>query len=144
MEAAVDNYALFKRSARNASLLSVVYALVTNVVYFASHYSSFIIDYSYFICFLLAVLFAVPVIWLFRNKYWYFPVFILLLWVPLNLMIGFALSSVLPEGSGEVGDGLALFFFFILNLVSVVCGTLAGTIVNGILFFYRKLKSNHV
>ncbi|MDQ0113551.1 hypothetical protein [Paenibacillus harenae] len=144
METAVDKYALFKRSARNASLVCIAYSLVTNAVYFASYYSSFIIDYSYYICFLLAAVFAVPVIWLFRGKHWYFPVFIAMLWIPVNLVIGFAVPGMLPEDGGETGDGLALFFFFILNLVSVACGTLTGMIVNGILFFYRKLKSNDV
>ncbi|MGO4373910.1 hypothetical protein [Paenibacillus sp. 2TAB19] len=144
MEEISDKYAWFKRSARNASLLSVAYALVTNAVYIASYYAAFVIEYSYIICLLLAAMFAVPIIWLFRSRHWYFPVFIVLLWIPLNLVIGFAISGLLPEGGGEIGDGLAMFFFFILNLVSVVCGTAAGMIVNGILFFSRKLKSNDV
>lgn len=144
MERTEDRYALFKRSIRSGAILSGAYALIASAIYIASFYWTFVIDYSYAIAAVLTAGYAIPIVRLIPLRHWYIPPFVILLWVPLYLLLSFAAEFVMQPPGSELGGGLAIVFFFILNLASVVCGIGIGLIVKLIMFAYRKIQASNV
>ncbi|MFF2092510.1 hypothetical protein [Paenibacillus sp. NPDC058174] len=130
-----------KRSFRKATLIavlaSVIYALIGNTFFNMAYHNDAVFNNSYWIAGVLAVLYAVPVVIWFRNRYWYFPLFIPVLWVPFAVITGL-LFPRLPEGA--MGGGMLLLFIHILNLGAVGLGAALGMTVNGILAAWRKLN----
>ncbi|WP_188892332.1 hypothetical protein [Paenibacillus radicis (ex Gao et al. 2016)] len=102
-----------------------------------AYYSDAIFNNSYWIAAVLAALYAVPVVIWFRNRYWYFPLFIPVLWVPFVVITGFIFPR-LPEGA--MGGGMLLLFIHILNLGAVALGVALGMTVNAIMAAWRKLN----
>ncbi|GGG85329.1 hypothetical protein GCM10010918_49100 [Paenibacillus radicis (ex Gao et al. 2016)] len=127
----------FRRATLIAVLASVIYALIGNTFFNMAYYSDAIFNNSYWIAAVLAALYAVPVVIWFRNRYWYFPLFIPVLWVPFVVITGFIFPR-LPEGA--MGGGMLLLFIHILNLGAVALGVALGMTVNAIMAAWRKLN----
>ncbi|WP_424766564.1 hypothetical protein [Paenibacillus sp. sgz302251] len=139
MKEKTEEQVLVRRSMRLVLLLSVVYALAGNIFFYSGYYNNNVIEWSYLISVIMIIAFALPVVMLFRNRHWYFPLFIFLFWIPFSVLIAFLLSRVLPL-SGEQDLALMLFYFLILNLMVILVGIALGMSINGFLMLWKKLK----
>lgn len=130
----------FRRSMLFVVLLSVIYAIIGNTFYSIANRYSAVIDMAYTISILLTVLQAVPVVLWFRNKYWYFPLFIPVLWVPMAVIASFLFSSIFPASEDEIGGGILMVFIYGLNLGTIVIGVLLGIVVNAAYAAWGKFR----
>ncbi|MNZ85867.1 hypothetical protein D3C78_1046730 [compost metagenome] len=128
----------FSRAMRQVVLLSFLYALISNGFLYAAYYSPVIVEWSYVIALLLIVVISIPIIIWFFNRYWYFPAFIFMFWIPFSVLLAYFLYQVLPTGSNDYEFGLLLLFYLILDVFVVVAGIGLGMAVNGIRVLSRR------
>jgi len=131
---------LIGRSMRLVVLLSVIYALAGNAFFYISYYNAGIIDWSYLISAFLIMAFAAPIIRFFRNRHWYFPIFIFLFWIPFSVLFAFVLSKLLKLSLYDYDFGLLLVYFLVLNIMIIVLGITLGIVVNGVMVIWSKYK----
>lgn len=141
MEKATDEQLLIKRSMRSVLLLSVIFAIIANVLMYSAYFNSEIVKWSYFICMVLIIGYAIPIVKLFRNRHWYFSAFIPLFWIPFVVLLGFLLNKVLPMSNDYQNFELLLVYYFILNVIVLVLGIALGMIINASLMLKKKLSS---
>lgn len=141
MEKATDEQLLIKRSMRSVLLLSVIFAIIANVLMYSAYFNSEIVKWSYFICMVLIIGYAIPIVRLFRNRHWYFPTFIPLFWIPFVVLLGFLLNKVLPMSNDYQNFELLLVYYFILNVIVLVLGIALGMIINASLMLKKRLSS---
>lgn len=141
MEEKTNNQMVFRRSLLLSVLLGAAYALAGNAFLYSAYFNSGIIKHSYVICIVMIVLFAVPVVWLFHNRSWYFPVFIFMFWVPFSVLFAFVLGKTLPLIEGDTGFSLLLAYFLILNVTVIVLGLALGMLINGCWALRNKFAS---
>ncbi|MGO4549303.1 hypothetical protein AB4Z29_31440 [Paenibacillus sp. 2TAB23] len=130
MEEAVMEQALFKRSMRIVLLLSLIYAVAGNMFLYTAYFNSGIVKNSYIICALMVVAFSVPIVKWFRNRHWYFPIFIFLFWIPFSVLLAYVLSQVLPLSRNDTDFGLMLVYFLILNVMIMLLSIALGMLIN--------------
>lgn len=131
----------FRRSTLYVVLMSVIYAIIGNTFFHMAYRSSAVIDQSYLIVAVLAVLYVIPVVLWFRSRYWYFPLFIPILWVPMTVISSFLFGILFPLPEEDMGGGLLLLFIHGLNLGSVLLGVALGMTANGLITAWRKFGS---
>ncbi|MUT65121.1 hypothetical protein GOM71_04155 [Paenibacillus sp. NEAU-GSW1] len=100
-----------------------------------AYYSEAVIANSYFIFAVMAVLFTVPVVVWFRSRYWYFPLFIPVLWVPFTIITMFIIPG-LPED--DMGGGMLALYIYFLMLGAVLLGSIIGMTINGAATAWKK------
>lgn len=142
MEEAAKEQVLFRRSIRLVLLLSAIYAAAGNVFLYAAYFNSGILEWSYMICALMIIGFALPIVKLFRNRHWYFPAFIFLFWIPFSVLLAYVLSLVLPAPDHYADFGLLLVYFLILNVVVMVLSIALGIIINACWMLLEKFRQN--
>ncbi|WP_138753788.1 hypothetical protein [Paenibacillus sinopodophylli] len=130
MEEAVKEQMLFKRSMRTVLLLSFLYAAAGNVWMYAAYFNSGIVENSYLICAGMVLVFAMPIVKWFRNRHWYFPIFIFLFWIPFSVLLAYVLSQILPLSQQNTDFGLLLVYYLILNVLVMLVGLGLGMLVN--------------
>ncbi len=138
MEEATKEPMLFRRSMRSVLILSAIYAALSNVFLYTAYFYSGIVERSYIICTIMIIAFALPIVKLFRNQHWYFPIFIFLFWIPFSVLLAFVLSQVLPLSDNTVDFGLLLVYFLILNVIVTLLGIALGMIFNAGSMLWRK------
>ncbi|MEV5029776.1 hypothetical protein [Paenibacillus sp. LPE1-1-1.1] len=147
MEEAVKEQVLFKRSMRSVLLLSLIYAAAGNAFLYTAYFNSAIVERSYLVCGLMIFAFAIPIVKLFRNRHWYFPIFIFLFWIPFSVLLAFALSQILPLSQNDTDFGLLLVYFLILNVLVMVLSIALAMIINAFWMLWGKyngIKNNRI
>lgn len=138
MEEVPEERLLFRRSMRSVLLLSAVYALAGNAFLYSAYFINAVIEWSYIICTVMVIGYAIPVVKLFRNRHWYFPAFIFLFWVPFSVLFAFLIGKVLPLTDDDYGFGLLLVYFLILNVIVIVLGIILGMVINACWMLWSK------
>ncbi|MFF2481231.1 hypothetical protein [Paenibacillus sp. NPDC058071] len=121
-----------------AVAISVIYAIFGNTFFYLASRYTMVLDQSYTVFILFAAMIAASVIWRFRSRYWYFPLFIPILWIPFTVIFAFLMSAVFPLPEDNLGGGLMVLFIHGLNLGAVLIGVALGMAVNAAAVAWKK------
>ncbi|GLX70080.1 hypothetical protein [Paenibacillus glycanilyticus] len=130
----------YHRAALFVVLASVIYAVIGNTFFQLAYRYSAAIDEAYIVFALTSAVYALPVIYWFRRKYWYFALFIPVIWVPMLMITGYLMGLVFPLPEDDYGAGMLLLFIHGLNFAAVVLGVALGLTVNAAVAAWRKFS----
>lgn len=130
----------YYRATRHAVLLAAAGAAAGSLLFAGVSYSALVLEQSGTIAFLLMLAYAACITLCFRGRYWYYPVFIPVLWVPLSALAALPLA-LLPGYAGSTTAGRALFFYvWTLNGAGIAAAAALGMAVRGLIAAVRAFE----
>ncbi|WP_338553475.1 hypothetical protein [Paenibacillus sp. KS-LC4] len=134
------NRSSFGFAMRRVALLSLIFSLIGNTLYYATAYSVTILNGVFTLLVLLGVLYTIVIVRSFGGYYWYFPLFIPVLWVPLTVILSYGLGLLFPLSDEVTSGGLLVVYIHGLNLCSVAASAFMGIVVKGLLYILGRMN----
>ncbi|ANY66876.1 hypothetical protein BBD42_10655 [Paenibacillus sp. BIHB 4019] len=125
---------------RRAILLSLIFSLIGNTLYYATAYSVTVLNGVITLLVLIGVLYTIAIVRSFSGRYWYFPLFIPVLWVPLTVILTYGLGLLFPLSDEATSRGLLVIYIHGLNLCTVAASAFMGMFVKGLLYILGRMN----
>ncbi|WP_341279961.1 hypothetical protein [Paenibacillus sp. FSL H8-0537] len=135
-----ENRSPFGFAMRRVTLLSLIFSLIGNTLYYATAYSVTILNGVFTLLVLLGVLYTIAIVRSFSGRYWYFPLFIPVLWVPITVILSYGLGLLLPLSDEVTSRGLLVVYIHGLNLCTVAASAFVGMFVKGLLYILGRMN----
>lgn len=135
-----ENRSPFGLAMRRVILLSLIFSLIGNTLYYGSAYSLTILNGVFTLSVLLGVLYTIAIVRSFSGGYWYFPLFIPVLWVPVTVILTYLLGLVLPISEELTSNGLLAIYILGLHLCCVAASAFMGMFVKGVFYFSGRMN----
>ncbi|MFD1957870.1 hypothetical protein ACFSL6_27780 [Paenibacillus thailandensis] len=131
----------YYRATCRVLLLAAAGAAASGLTAAGAAVSPLIADRIGTIAFLLAIGCAVLAAGWFRGRYWYYPVFVPVLWVPLSVL-ALRLLAFVSGGFSEAGHDAIYIYIWLWNAAAVAAGAVLGILARGLIGLVRALERN--
>ncbi|MGO4500087.1 hypothetical protein AB4114_29855 [Paenibacillus sp. 2RAB27] len=133
-----------KRTARSALawvvLLSALYSIIGEILFQTFYYHDKLLNYFEWWVILLSVAYTTPAVMLFRNRFWYFSVFILFFYVVFSIIFLFVFGAMFPITDDNPAGGILGIMIHGINIISFSSGTILGLLINISIHYYMRLN----
>ncbi|RXZ77460.1 hypothetical protein EBB07_31345 [Paenibacillaceae bacterium] len=122
-------------------VLSILYALFGEVIYYFAYTNDAVAEKFNILTCLLIILYTLPVVLLFRNKYWALYLLVIVLSPFFSILFLLLFGGFTPVKEDDMGVGFLYILVWIIQEFCMIVSALLGLIIN---FFIARLKKKHV
>lgn len=119
-------------------LISALYAVIGEIIFQLFYYHDDLLNHYDWMIYLLSLMYTVPVVLFFRDRYWYFGIFLLLFYVIFSFIFLFPFAVLIPLPDDNPAGGILAILVHGINVFCMVLGLVLGFLTNVLLYYWPK------
>lgn len=120
-------------------LLSALYAIIGEIIFQIFYYHDYLLNHYDWFMILFSIIYTLPVVLFFRNRYWYFSIFIPIFYVIFSFIFLFPYSALFPLPDDNPAGGVLAILMHGINVFCIIIGVILGLLINVSLYYWSKI-----